>query len=646
MSIDTIYDYLEAGFRVFQLHTIKDGACGCGDPRCQAVGKHPQINSWQTTPRWTEQQIDNLIEYDIITTGFGVCIDDQLVIDIDPRNGGNESFDKMVEASGIDFVKESDFVVNTGGGGRHIYFARPPGSFMQHLPEFPGIDFKTSGFVVGAGSLHASGLTYDIDKGNPCDMNQAPAGLVAKLKREPISKGFIDGEEMTVSDEQMADMLRFINPDGDYEEWVQIGMALHHATSGTGLDLWDAWSSKGEKYKGIENLDRHWQSFGKHGGDPITLATLARHAENGGWIAPVTFEGSAEIQESTIVAVPKREKLLDMLLADDDVELNMIAAQPWLIDDVIPGESFGIMYGPSGTGKSFAALDKAMHIAAGMPWQGFEGTSASQVVYISAEGGRGLRVRKRAWEQIHGKRVPNMRVLPTGVLLDNDKDRADIKTAIKGLIDATGQQVSMIVVDTLARSMAGDENTVKDSSMFIRGCDELKELFGCTILVVHHTGKDEERGARGSSAFKAASDFEISISGSVESVVRISCTKSKDAAPFKDVTLKMESVELDGLTDHKNRPLRTLVPVAATFGDIMRSTTKLKGKDQALMDIVDGMEGEITQDELRKNFYCHSDNSTSSQEAKKKAFSRSLKQLESMGYIRIFDDKTVQKIGE
>ncbi len=76
-----------------------------------------------------------------ITTGFGVCLDNHLVLDIDPRNGGNESYAKLVKDTGIDYASGSGFVVATGGGGKHIYFSRPEGAYLTHLSGYPGIDF-------------------------------------------------------------------------------------------------------------------------------------------------------------------------------------------------------------------------------------------------------------------------------------------------------------------------------------------------------------------------------------------------------------------------------------------------------------------------------------------------------------------------
>lgn len=66
------------------------------------------------------------------------------------------------------------------------------------------------------------------------------------------------------------------DPDGEYEDWVKIGMALHHETEGglDGLDLWDEWSASGTKYKGRADLESHWRSFHKDTENPVTIASL------------------------------------------------------------------------------------------------------------------------------------------------------------------------------------------------------------------------------------------------------------------------------------------------------------------------------------------------------------------------------------
>jgi hypothetical protein len=154
-----LYDYIDSGLKVFGLHGVDDnGNCTCGNPECKALFKHPIMSNWQHTPQWSDEQIETFEIMGHFKTGFGVLCAGLLVIDVDARNGGVESFKRLVEK--MPAAGKAAFVVNTGSGNgsQHHYFKlSEPVALLQSHPDFVGIDFKTSGFVVGAGSMHASG---------------------------------------------------------------------------------------------------------------------------------------------------------------------------------------------------------------------------------------------------------------------------------------------------------------------------------------------------------------------------------------------------------------------------------------------------------------------------------------------------------
>lgn len=284
-----IHDYVEAGFRVFPLFSFGAEGCECGDPKCTNMGKHPRVKAWQHSPRWSDEQLDNMLEH-TIKTGFGVCLDDHLVIDVDPRNGGKDGYAKLCETLGYDPRDKSGFVVETGGGGWHVHFTRPAGSFVQQLPDYPGIDFKTSGFVVGCGSLHASGAHYERGKGFPTDMAPAPDDLLALIKRREYTRATVGGLQVDVTLSDLRDMLSYYkNIDLHYDEWLAVGMALHESTQGSddGFLLWEEWSATSKKHN-PHQMEKKWHSFGK-APNPITLGTLIHFAEQYGYSRPVTF---------------------------------------------------------------------------------------------------------------------------------------------------------------------------------------------------------------------------------------------------------------------------------------------------------------------------------------------------------------------
>ncbi|QJQ98913.1 phage/plasmid primase, P4 family [Halomonas sp. PGE1] len=288
-----LHDYIESGRRIFPLWPIVGNKCGCGRHECKDVGKHPRITGWQNSPHWSDEQIDNMETAGQFETGFGVVIDDQLVIDVDPRNGGEASYAKLVKDTGIDFKAESGHVVATGGGGWHIEFTRPSGSDLKGmLKGYPGIDFKSSGFVVGASSMHKSGLAYESEKGNPCDLTPCPPELLALLKVEakpPSGKG--DYPPATAG--RIREVLKWIpNEDLEYEDgegptYMGIMMAVHDETEGEGYELFSEWSEHSGKHDSATDW-RKWQSLGRRSG--ITFGSVMKWARDNGMPADAGIE--------------------------------------------------------------------------------------------------------------------------------------------------------------------------------------------------------------------------------------------------------------------------------------------------------------------------------------------------------------------
>lgn len=180
----------------------------------------------------------------------------------------------------------------------------------------------------------------------------------------------------------------------------------------------------------------------------------------------------------------------------------------WLVKGWIPKESFGMLYAAPESYKSFQALDWAASISTGKDWSGNK-VSRGSVLYIAGEGQVGLGGRVKAWEIVNKKDADNLYRLTKGVALDDLSGRKVVMSACEQIKKATGDYPVMIVIDTVNRCFgAGDENSTKDMTTFVSSCDYVKERTKATILCVHHTGKDVDKGARGSSVLSGACDFE------------------------------------------------------------------------------------------------------------------------------------------
>ncbi|EKN6166028.1 transcriptional regulator, partial [Yersinia enterocolitica] len=206
--------------------------------------------------------------------------------------------------------------------------------------------------------------------------------------------------------------------------------------------------------------------------------------------------------------------------------------QDYNIKGHLPSNTLASIYGPSGSYKSFLAVSWACHIATGKPWASRRVTQGS-VVYIVGEGGIGVPRRIRAWEMEFndGTPIESLYRIDCPVFPASPESVEQVIKAAQDVTAQTGSPVRLIVLDTLARCFGGsDENAAKDMGAFIQGCDFIKAETGATVLVIHHSGKDLDKGARGSSAFRAALDVEFNVRREGEGgALVLSCTKMKDS---------------------------------------------------------------------------------------------------------------------
>jgi len=213
-----------------------------------------------------------------------------------------------------------------------------------------------------------------------------------------------------------------------------------------------------------------------------------------------------------------------------------------LVPGLIPEASLSLIYGQPGQYKSFLALDLALTISRGTQ---FNGTRLRQgsFVYVAGEGLGGMGKRIAAWHQEKmldaedGAFFIVDRAVPVG-------DESAVELLIDDILKVTGgAPVLGICIDTLARSMGGDENSVESMSQAIRGLDRLKEQFHCAILAVHHEGKAAGNGPRGSSALLGAADTAIQCKHD-DGVMSVTVTKQKDYEAGLVMTFAPEIVEL------------------------------------------------------------------------------------------------------
>lgn len=230
----------------------------------------------------------------------------------------------------------------------------------------------------------------------------------------------------------------------------------------------------------------------------------------------------------------------------------------WLVKGLIPMNSMVGLVGASGSGKSFVVQELVHAISKGKTFLGRK-TSQGACIVIAGEGSDGMKKRFRGVELAHNITIDNVALIPHSVLVTVDEQAAMLENTIYAVQADTSKSVKVIVVDTVNRSFEGDENSPSDMGKFLQAWDRLRYKFPeMSVIFVHHTGKDQSKGARGHSSFKGALDAELTVvKGQKKGTYELRNTKQKDAEEAPSIFVQLSSVELD-ICCEEGRPITTL----------------------------------------------------------------------------------------
>ena len=314
----------------------------------------------------------------------------------------------------------------------------------------------------------------------------------------------------------------------------------------------------------------------------------------------------------------------------------------WCVKHVIPTSSIGMMFGGSGTFKSFIALDMALHVAHGLPWMGRK-TEPGQVLYIAAEGGAGLWGRVEAWHRArpqHAWADAPLYVVPQAVDLTVDAWR------VVDAAQAIGAQPKLVVVDTLSQTYRGEENSANEMAAYLREIGlRFRALWDCAVLLIHHSGHEATERPRGSSAIRGNVDFMFGVfRDEKEMIATVQCKKQKDGELFADAEFRMTVQQLgldddgDAVTSLVARHLSTDEERQAAREE--EATAGRAGRKQTLLTLLDKCTEESS---LRRAFYELLDGLDA--EAKKKAYQRAKAAAINGGFMDVVEGRIIDKRG-
>jgi hypothetical protein len=215
----------------------------------------------------------------------------------------------------------------------------------------------------------------------------------------------------------------------------------------------------------------------------------------------------------------------------------------YLVNGILERDSLAAVFGESGSAKSFFTLDLLASIATGCTFHG-RPVEEAPCVYLCGEGNRAIKRRLVAWEKGRGVSLAGapLFVSNRAAVLPDASTEKELMAAVDAIVQTTRQVPGVIAFDTLARSLAGDENSNSDVGQFIAAADSLRQRYdGCAVVLVHHTGHQEKGRMRGASALRGALDLEILVQKDGGHIT-IGSTKQKDAGGFEDMYFRLEVV--------------------------------------------------------------------------------------------------------
>jgi hypothetical protein len=215
-------------------------------------------------------------------------------------------------------------------------------------------------------------------------------------------------------------------------------------------------------------------------------------------------------------------------------ELGQFPPVEWFpgLEGMLPRRELVGFYGAGDSYKTFTAVD----------WSCYLASQAFDVLYIAAEGVTGLQNRIAAWKKHHGVPVlPHLRVVPMPVRIHVSQDVAEFVACVQ----AQMSRPALVVVDTLARNfVGGNENSAQDLGYFVDGAERIRTVFGCTVVVIHHTTKDGA-SERGGESLRNASFAMFRFERKSASRVVVACDRMKDAPRPAHVLVEPVVVELE-----------------------------------------------------------------------------------------------------
>jgi len=492
-------------------------------PATQHGVKDATIDAEQITRWWAQNPDFNI----------GVAAGERsgiVVFDIDPRNGGDASWSDWTTKNGA--VPDGAMQMTAGGGYHHIADYTPE---IRSCKLTEGVDLLADGRYFVAFPSTIEGRSYE------WEASSDPFDGVAPFR--------VPSTWMTAYSAMRKPAER------------------QQATTGGGL-------IQGSRNNGLTALGGAMRRYGMTEAEIMAALSIANETR---CEIPLPSSELAQIVKSVSRYEPESDvaaasgigaEAADFILSAAQAEtqayfftrassyLGQPAPLKWIVKGWVPDLGVTMIYGESGGGKTFFALDIACHIAAGLDWNGRR-TKKGIAVYMAGEGNYGIRQRVASWCKAHNvDSLDNLLISNKAIDMDSPTASAQI---IKAVRELTTEDAVQITIDTVNNHMSGNENDAKDTRNMLNAVQIVGRALNAGVSLVHHTGNAiEAKGrARGSSAWKASMDSQILVTKK-DGLIEVSCTKMKDTEEPQAIWGTLQSVDL-GWVDEDGEEIKGAV---------------------------------------------------------------------------------------
>ena len=395
-----------------------------------------------------------------------------------------------------------------------------------------------------------------------------PAGLSPLMQSFPVSH-----QESPVEIAKLQSALVYVSPDTDRghgsffgangriesDIWLAGVWAIASLGWKSGKDIAKNWSQQCPARYTDQGFEDAWNGFNPNHPRHIGIGSLYKFAMQMGWQ-----------NEATPTSTINKYKLLT------GKDLRLLPPVQWRLKGIFPYEGLAAIYGPSASGKSFLGFDAGVAISEGCDWFGIR-TTKSTVVYVALEGESGFKNRVAAWVLENGRPLPpDMFMVLQPFHITEPENVEELAAAVP--------LGSVVIVDTLNRAApTSDENSSKEMGEILESCKHLQALIKGLVVLIHHTGKDTSRGARGHSSFFAALDGAIEVERTATQR-SWSVAKAKDGQDGKSVPFELKLHVLGVDADGDEVTSCTITPV---HGNIFAKPQPKGQRQQAALKAVE-----------------------------------------------------------